>query len=113
MDRPAARDRRRDRAARAGDRAALGAAPAAARRRHRRPGPADGRPVEEIAGELARAAPEPDEGDESTPTDTDEELRRFAETVTAADADERDGGWLGGVREYIADAGPVPSSRFA
>jgi hypothetical protein len=23
-----------------------------------------------------------------------------------------DGGWLGGIREYIPDAGPVPSSRF-
>ena len=77
------------------------------------PGPADGRPVEDIADELTRARPEPDEGDGNRPPDTDEELRRFTETVTAADAGERDGGWLGGIREYIADAGPVPSSRFA
>jgi hypothetical protein len=75
--------------------------------------PADGRPVEGIAGELACAAPEPDEGDGNRPPDTDEGLRRFVETVTAAGAGERGGGWLGGVREYVADAGPVPSSRFA
>jgi hypothetical protein len=77
------------------------------------PGHADGRPVEDIADELACATPEPDEGDGSAPPDTDEDVRRFVETVTAADAGERGGGWLGGVREYIADAGPVPSSRFA
>ena len=30
----------------------------------------------------------------------------------AAHAHAHDGGWLGGVREYIPDAGPVPSNRF-
>lgn len=49
-------------------------------------GPADDRPVEDIAGELACAMPEPDEGDGSSPPDTDEELRPFTETVTAAGA---------------------------
>jgi hypothetical protein len=32
--------------------------------------------------------------------------------MTAAGAGERDGSWLGGIREYIPDAGPVSSSRF-
>jgi hypothetical protein len=53
-----------------------------------------------------------DDGDGSTPPDTDEGLRRFTEAVTAAGTRGRDGGWLGGIREYIPDAGPVPSSRF-
>jgi hypothetical protein len=75
-------------------------------------GPADDRPAEAIAADIARTTPEPDEGDGSTPPDPDEGLRRFAATVTAAGARERDGGWLGGIREYIPDAGPVPSSRF-
>ena len=44
-----------------------------------------------------------------TPTRT---CADFVETVTAPDARERDGGWLGGIREYIPDAGPVPSNRF-
>jgi hypothetical protein len=44
------------------------------------------------------------------PPDPDEGLRRFVEAVTAQGA--RDGGWLSGIREYIPDAGPVPSSRF-
>lgn len=39
-------------------------------------------------------------------------LRRFVETVTAPQARDRDGSWLGGIREYIPDAGPVPSNRF-
>ena len=56
--------------------------------------------------------PEQDEGDGNTPPDPDEGLRRFAEAVTAAGTRERDGSWLGGIREYIPDAGPVPSSRF-
>jgi hypothetical protein len=37
-------------------------------------------------------------------------LRQFTETVTAADAGERDGGWLGGAREYIADEAPCPAA---
>jgi hypothetical protein len=43
---------------------------------------------------------------------TNEGLRHFIEAVTAPDARERDGDWLGGIREYIPDAGPEPSSRF-
>jgi hypothetical protein len=34
------------------------------------------------------------------------------EAVTAAGPGERDGSWLGGIREYIPDAGPVSSRRF-
>ena len=75
-------------------------------------GPADDRPIEAIAAEITHATPEQDEGDGSTPPDPDEDLRRFVEAVTAAGACDRDGGWLGGIREYIPDAGPVPSSRF-
>jgi len=73
-------------------------------------GPADDRPAEAIAAGIARAVPEPDEGDGSAPPDPDEGLRCFVEVVTAPGT--RDGGWLSGIREYIPDAGPVPSSRF-
>jgi tetratricopeptide (TPR) repeat protein len=73
-------------------------------------GPADDRPAEAVAAEIARAVPELDEGDGGTPADPDEGLRRFVEAVTAPGT--RDGGWLSGIREYIPDAGPVPSSRF-
>ena len=81
-------------------------------------GPADDRPVEAIAAEIVHAPPQQDQGDGNTPPDRDEDLRRFVEAVTAVTAatatgaPERDGGWLSGVREYIPDAGPVPSSRF-
>jgi hypothetical protein len=75
-------------------------------------GPADDRPIQAIAADIAHATPEQDEGDGNTPPDPDEGLRRFVEAVTAAGTRERDGGWLGGIREYIPDAGPVPSSRF-
>jgi hypothetical protein len=75
-------------------------------------GPADDRPAEAIAADITRATPEPDQGDGSTPPDTGEGLRRFTEAVTVAGARGRDGGWLGGIREYIPDAGPVSSSRF-
>ncbi|WP_300606026.1 hypothetical protein [Trebonia sp.] len=75
-------------------------------------GPADDRPAETIAAEIAAATPMQDEGDGSAPPDPDDNLRRFTEAVTAEGTRERDGGWLGGVREYIPDAGPVPSSRF-
>jgi hypothetical protein len=73
-------------------------------------GPADDRPAEAIAAGIVPAVPEPDEGDGSAPADPGEGLRRFVEAVTAPGA--RDGGWLSGIREYIPDAGPVPSSRF-
>jgi hypothetical protein len=75
-------------------------------------GPADDRPIEAVAAQIAGATPLQDEGDGSTPPDPGEGLRRFAGAVTAAGAREPDGGWLGGIREYIPDAGPVPSSRF-
>jgi len=76
-------------------------------------GPADDRPIKAIAADVVHAAPEQHEGDGNTPPDPNEGLRRFVEAVTAAGTRERDGGWLGGIREYIPDAGPVPSSRFA
>jgi hypothetical protein len=75
-------------------------------------GPADDRPIEAVAAEIAHVTPEQDEGDGNTPPDLDEGLRRFVEAVTAAGVGERDGSWLGGIREYIPDAGPVSSSRF-
>lgn len=75
-------------------------------------GPADDRPIAAIADEVASTAPDLDEGDSSAPPDPDEGLRGFVEAVTTAGARERDGGWLDGPREYIPDAGPVPSSRF-
>ena len=75
-------------------------------------GPADDRPIEAVAAEIAGTTPDKDEGDRSAPPDPEENLRHFVETVTASKARDRDGGWLGGIREYIPDAGPVPSSRF-
>jgi hypothetical protein len=75
-------------------------------------GPADDRPIHAIAAEIIHAAPDQDEGDGSAPPDPDQDLRHFVETITAPAAHERDGGWPGGIREYIPDAGPVPSSRF-
>jgi hypothetical protein len=75
-------------------------------------GPADDRPEETIAAEIARTAPEQDLGDGRTPPDPDENLDRFVDAVAGVDGRDRDGGWLGGLREYVPDAGPVPSSRF-
>ena len=76
-------------------------------------GPADDRPIEAVAADIIHAVPLQDEGDGNTPPDPGDRLRRFAEAVTAAGTCERDGCWLGGIREYIPNAGPVPSSRFA
>jgi hypothetical protein len=73
-------------------------------------GPADDRPAEAIAAEIARTAPGHGDGDGSAPPDPDQTLRRFTQVVTAAS--DGDGGWLGGIREYIPDAGPAPSSSF-
>jgi hypothetical protein len=73
---------------------------------------ADDRPIQAVAADIVHTTPEHDEGDGSTPPDPDQGLRRFVEAVTAAGIHERDGGWLGGIREYIPGAGPVPSSRF-
>ena len=75
-------------------------------------GPADDRPAEAIADEIVHTTPAQDKGDGGTPPDPDEDLQRFVAAVTTPAARERDGGWLGGIREYIHDAGPVPSSRF-
>jgi hypothetical protein len=70
------------------------------------------RPVAAIAADIGNAPPDQDEGDGNTPPDPDESLRRLVEVVTAPGARELDGGWLSGIREYIPNAGPVPSSRF-
>jgi tetratricopeptide (TPR) repeat protein len=75
-------------------------------------GPADDRPARAIAAEITQTMPWQDEGDGSAPPDPDQALRRFVQAVTAARGRERDGTWLGGIRQYIPDAGPVPSSRF-
>ena len=69
-------------------------------------------PIQAVAAAIVHAAPERDVGDGNTPPDPDEGLRRFVEAVTAAGTPERDGRWLSGIRDYIPDAGPVPSSRF-
>lgn len=76
------------------------------------PGPVDDGPAEAVAAGIAATAPERDEGDGSAPPDPDASLCRFVEAVTAASAREAHGRWLGGVRECITDAGPVPSNRF-
>jgi len=75
-------------------------------------GPADDRPAEAVADEIVHATPAQDEGDGEAPPDLDEDLQRFVAAITTPAARDRDGGWLGGMREYIRDAGPVPSSRF-
>jgi tetratricopeptide (TPR) repeat protein len=75
-------------------------------------GPEDDRPVEAVADEIVHATPDTGDGEGSTPAESDEDLRRFVEAVTAADASERGGGWLDGIREYIPNSGPVPSNRF-
>ncbi|MEV8097643.1 hypothetical protein [Kitasatospora sp. NPDC085879] len=67
--------------------------------------PADERSAEELAEEIRAAEPEPDEGDGETPADPDELLAAFAARVR--------GGWLGGPRDRVRSAGPVPSSKFA
>jgi len=75
------------------------------------PGPVDDRSAEAIAAGIAATAPERDEGDDSGYQDPDDGLRRFVEAVASA-REAGGGGWLGGVREYVPSAGPVPSSRF-
>ncbi|MGI5227751.1 tetratricopeptide repeat protein [Actinoallomurus sp. CA-142502] len=66
--------------------------------------PADDRPAEELATEIAGANPEPDPGDGETPADPDEALAEFTRTVA--------GEWRTGVRHHVASAGPVRSNRF-
>ncbi|RKS69143.1 hypothetical protein BZB76_6282 [Actinomadura pelletieri DSM 43383] len=68
--------------------------------------PPDGRPEEELADEIVRSDPEPDEetGD-GAPPDLDETVARFVRTVA--------GRWLTGPRDAARSPGPVPSNRFA
>ena len=75
-------------------------------------GPADDRPDRRHRRRHRPRHTLQDEGDGNTSPDPDESLRRFVEAVTAARTREQDGGRLGGIREYIPDVGPVPSSRF-
>jgi hypothetical protein len=90
----------------------------AASSRRPSPPPWDGKPRALEDGtvgqgpEIAGTTPEQDQGDGGTPPDTDESLRRFVAAVAVAVGRERDGCWLSGLREYVADAGPLPSSRF-
>lgn len=70
--------------------------------------PPDARPAEELAEEIVRAVPEPDEDEDAdggAPPDPDEALAGFVRAVA--------GGWLTGPREGLRSPGPVPSSRFA
>lgn len=66
--------------------------------------PADDRPEEELAAEIAGAAGEPDPGDGETPPDPDAALASFASAVANV--------WGTGVRDRATSPGPVPSSRF-
>ncbi|WP_328302115.1 hypothetical protein OG389_31940 [Streptomyces sp. NBC_00435] len=65
----------------------------------------DARPAEEIARDVAAADPTADEGDGTTPPDTDEAFRAYAAALAP--------GWLTGPRDRVGSPGPVPSSRFA
>jgi hypothetical protein len=65
--------------------------------------PPDDRPVEELAAEIVRAAPEAAE-DEGAPPDPDEVLAGMVSRV-------RDH-WRTGPRDAVHSPGPVPSSRF-
>lgn len=67
--------------------------------------PADDRPAQEIAEELARTEPEDPGDDEDPPVDSEEQLADFAARVSAD--------WLVGPREWIRSSGPVGSNRFA
>jgi tetratricopeptide (TPR) repeat protein len=66
--------------------------------------PADTRPEEQIAADIAAAAPHDDAGDGSTPADPDEAFTAFVAAVRAT--------WLQGPRDRVRSSGPVPSSRF-
>ncbi|OLT27104.1 hypothetical protein BJF79_42820 [Actinomadura sp. CNU-125] len=65
----------------------------------------DGRPAEEIAAEIVRAAPDDDAGDGDTPPDPD---GAPAALIAAARSC-----WLAGPRDAVLSPGPVRSSRFA
>ncbi|GAA3001058.1 hypothetical protein [Streptosporangium longisporum] len=67
--------------------------------------PADDRTAEELADEILRADPAPDDGDGGTPPDTDEALAGFVAAVAPL--------WpAGGPRDRVRSPGPVRSSRF-
>jgi hypothetical protein len=66
--------------------------------------PPDERPVEELAAEIVRAAPEAF-AENDAPPDPDEVLAGLVRAV-------RDY-WLTGPRDVVHSSGPVPSSRFA
>lgn len=64
--------------------------------------PADDRGPEELAAEILRADPTPDE---TLRSDTDEELARFVAGIAPL--------WpAAGTRDRVRSPGPVPSSRF-
>lgn len=65
----------------------------------------DGRPAEEIAAEIVRAAPDGDDGDGETPPDPDGALAALVAAVRPQ--------WPDGPREPVRSPGPVRSSRFA
>ncbi|MFC4051664.1 tetratricopeptide repeat protein [Actinomadura syzygii] len=68
--------------------------------------PPDGRPAEELAEEIVRAVPEPDEdASDGAPPDPDDALAGFVRAV----ADR----WPTGPRDALRSPGPVPSNRFA
>ncbi|MFE1439142.1 tetratricopeptide repeat protein [Streptomyces sp. NPDC058739] len=69
-----------------------------------RRGPADERPEERIAEEIAAAEAVADEGDGGTPADPDETFAGFASAVRDT--------WLRGERTALRSSGPVPSGRF-
>ncbi|CNE73366.1 Uncharacterised protein [Mycobacterium tuberculosis] len=66
--------------------------------------PPDERPVEELAAEIVRAAPDAVE-DDGAPPDPDAVLAGMVRAVR--------GHWLTGPRDPVHSPGPVPSSRFA
>ncbi|GGL94502.1 hypothetical protein GCM10010129_43070 [Streptomyces fumigatiscleroticus] len=66
-------------------------------------GPADERPVEEIAAQITAGGPVP--ADDEHPADSVERLTDFVTAVR--------GSWLDGDRPALHTSGPVPSSRFA
>jgi hypothetical protein len=66
--------------------------------------PADDRPSERLAAEIANAETDADPGDGRTPPDPDETLTAFTTATTAE--------WLTGPRDAVRSPGPVPSSRF-
>ncbi|WP_425307285.1 hypothetical protein AADG42_00535 [Ammonicoccus fulvus] len=67
--------------------------------------PADERPVEEIAAQIASTPPAADAGDSETPPDTEEVVTDFVASIRDT--------WLQGPRNRLLGRGPVRSSHFA